>query len=201
MLILAGQVIRQAVIQLQYETYLQHSRTYVAMKTLCYILGQSHKNRGSRVQEQGGPGGSEPTSDKKKKKNASYLLLFEKRLGLRAVTYSYLTGLKAAATREGLSLSKLHEISRRGGRRREGDRDKEIQRYSRSSREDFLQSSPNHLSKRRILCTPHPRPTPSLTSTLPSLPPFSPLFKSQCGTNGERALEKFVSGKAGSLCS
>lgn len=137
-----------------------------------HILGQSHKNRGSRVQEHvHGGGGASPHQIK----NASYSLPFEKRLGLRAVTYSYLTGFKAAATREGLSLSKLHEISRRRGRRREGDRDKEIQTYSRSSREDFLQSSPNHLSKRRILCTPHPRPTPSLTSTLPFPPFLSPI--------------------------
>lgn len=47
----------------------------------------------------------------------------------------------------------------------------------------------------------------SKPSALPYLSPLSPflflttVFKSPCGMNGERVLQKFVSGKAGSLCS
>lgn len=85
-----------------------------------------------------------------------FVKLREKRLGLRAVTYSYLTRLKAAATGEGLSLSKLQEISQRGREigikryRRYSHSERETEReWSQNSREDFLQSSPNHLSKRK----------------------------------------------------
>lgn len=74
--------------------------------------------RKHREQGSGGWRGALHAGEAASDKNASYLLQFvklqEKRLGLRAVTYSYLTRLKAAATREGLSLSKLQEISQRG---------------------------------------------------------------------------------------
>lgn len=138
--------------------------------------------------------------------------LREKRLGLRAVTYSYLTRLKAAATREGLSLSKLQEISRRG---KERGGEIGIKRYRgtvgvRESRvrtaERISYKAPLTISQKenplypssKPDALPHlsPPPSPLLSAPLPTV-----VFKSQCGTNGERALEKFVSGKAGSLCS
>lgn len=132
-----------------------------------------------------------------------------KRLGLRAVTYSYLTRLKAAATREGLSLSKLQEISQRG--KGEG-REIGIKRYRGTVRvresgvrtaERISFKAPLTISQKenplyplfQTQCPPSPKPT------TPSLSLSTVVFKSLWGTNGERALEKFVWGKAGSLCS
>lgn len=126
-------------------------------------------------------------------------------MGLRAVTYSYLTRLKAAATREGLSLSKPKGNQPERGRGGERDGDKEIQRYSKSqgewnenSGEDFLQSSLNHLSERKSFVPLFQNPAPSFNS--PCTPPPSFIFKSPCRTNGDRALEKFVSGERLGRC-
>lgn len=162
--------------------------------------GSVPQTRQSRVQE-AAPYHAAPPSDKTSHAGSGFV----ERPGLRAVTYSYLTRLKAAATWEGLSRSKLQEISQRG---KEEEGEIGIKRYrgaalerrwgwgggGRAVERISNKSSPNHVSKKKILCTPLPNPAPPLPQPpSPSLP--ARVFQAPRGMSGERVLEKFVSGK------